>query len=239
VEFVHRFQEDADKEIAGFLASQFAYGRIDVMKRFLGELFERLGASPSRFVEGGDFGGLRGLYYRLHKDGEIIRLFEVLRRITGECGGIGGMLGRFYDGDVRAMLWAARAHLLEGREGLTFFFPMPSPTNPAKRWNLYLRWMVRSDEIDTGIWNFIKPADLTVPLDTHIAKIGGCLNWTRRRNPCWAMAREITEALRRYSPDDPLKYDFFLCHAVGISAGCTGERSERCEGRCSVYEMGC
>jgi uncharacterized protein (TIGR02757 family) len=208
------------------------------MKRFLGELFERLGNSPRQFVESGDYRKLKGLYYRLHKDGEIIGLFEVLRRITGEFGGIGAMLGNYYEDDVRAMLWAVRAHLFQGRDDLSFFFPLPSRTNPAKRWSLYLRWMVRHDEIDAGIWGFIKPGDLTVPLDTHIAKIGGCLRWTKRRNPSWVMAREITEALRFFSPDDPLKYDFFLCHAVGIAAGCTGERSSRCAGRCLVYEMG-
>jgi uncharacterized protein (TIGR02757 family) len=208
------------------------------MKRFLRELFRRLGESPCRFVEAGDFGELEGLYYRLHKDGEIIGLFEVLRRIVKEFGGIGAMLEGFYGGDVRAMLWAVRAHLFQNRDDLTFFFPKPSRTNPLKRWSLYLRWMVRRDEIDAGIWGFIKPADLTVPLDTHIAKIGGCLGWTKRKNHSWMMAREITEALRRFSPADPLKYDLFLCHAVGIGAGCTGERSSRCEGRCAVYGLG-
>jgi uncharacterized protein (TIGR02757 family) len=237
VEFLQRYRDPKDMEIAGFLASQFAYGRIDIFKRFLGELFDSMGESPGRFVEAGDFSRLRGLYYRFHKDGEIIDLFGVLRRVAQEYGGIGEMMRRFYRGDVREAIWSIRDHVMsaDGKK-LLFFFPKRLKANPLKRWNLYLRWMVREDEIDVGLWDFIDRADLTIPLDTHIFKIGRCQGWTDQRSPSWKAAREITEALKEHCPEDPLKYDLFLCHHVGIDAGCSGRRTPACEQKCLLVK---
>ena len=104
-----------------------------------------------------------------------------------------------------------------------------------KRWNLLLRWMVRKDEIDVGLWDFIMPENLVVPLDTHIFKIGRCLDWTEKRTPTWRAALDITENLKKYDPLDPLKYDFFLCHRVGIGAGCTGTRTAACRNTCPLF----
>lgn len=192
---------------------------------------------PFRFVEKGDFTGLKGYYYRFQKDNDIIRLFESLRKIYGDFGGIGAMLRTYYKGDIREALWKVRDHLFKGGNDLIFFFPKPSSVNPLKRWNLYLRWMVRKDVIDRGLWDFIDRKDLMVPLDTHVFKIGKCLGWTKRASQSYRAALDITEALRKFAPDDPLKYDFFLCHKVGIGAGCTGKRTPQCRKACPVYEI--
>ncbi len=233
VEFIRQYSDPQDTELAGFLASQFAYGKIEVFKKFLRELFSRMGESPHRFVVTGDFSLLHGLYYRFHKDKEIIDLFAVLKRIADEYGSLGEMMRRSYHGDVRETLWSMRERLIPGKgEDLLFFLPKRLKANPLKRWNLYLRWMVRKDEVDVGLWDFISKADLTIPLDTHIFKIGRCQGWTDQRSPSWKAAREITEALKRYCPEDPLKYDLFLCHHVGIEAECRGKRTTECEQKC-------
>jgi len=232
VEFFHRYAAPADKEISGFLASQFAYGRIDVMKRFLRSLFEKMDPSPAEFVRKGDPDRLDGLYYRFQKSGEIKHLFAVLRKILAEHGSIGGFLKKDYKGDIRETLWGMREHLGIKGNDLIFFFPKRLPANPLKRWNLYLRWMVRKDQIDQGLWDFIDKKDLVVPLDTHLFKIGRCLGWTKRKSPSWNAAVDITKALKEFSPDDPLKYDLFLCHKVGIEAGCGGARTNDCAGKC-------
>lgn len=96
---------------------------------------------------------------------------------------------------------------------------LPSPTNggPCKRLNMYLRWMVRQDDgIDFGLWDRISPSILIIPLDTHIIRICKNLNMTTKKSPTWIMAEEITENFRVLSPEDPLKYDFALCH-LGVS----------------------
>ena len=237
MEFIHRYKDKDSVEIAGFLASQFAYGKIQVFKRFLEVLFSLMGKSPRRFIEKGDFRRAKGLYYRFQKDTDIIRLLGSLQKIYADFGGIGEMFRTYYSGDTCDVLWKLRQHLFRNDDGLTFFFPKPSMTNPLKRWNLYLRWMVRKDEIDVGIWDFIDRSDLVIPLDTHIFKIGRCLGWTKRNTQSYSTALNITDALKKFSPEDPLKYDFFLCHTIGIGAGCTGKKGARCKKVCSLYEV--
>lgn len=223
-------------EIAGFLASQFAYGNIKAMEMFLGRLFGTLGPRPAEFIKGGDLNILRPLYYRFQKGDEIVGLLSVLRRVQKEFGGLGDLFRSCFRGDSREALWTMRALLFEDRDDLIFFFPRPSEANPLKRWNLFLRWMVRKDDIDAGIWDFIHPRDLVVPLDTHLFKIGRCMGWTARRSATWKAALEITGALKEYCPHDPLKYDFFLCHRVGVEGGCRGTRTRECEGKCVLLE---
>ena len=232
MEFVHRYRDDRDREIAGFLASQFAYGRIDIFKKFLEDMFSRMEEGPYHFTVNGDFALLRGLYYRFQKEEDIILLFTMLRKALNDFGSIGSMVKHFYRNDVREALWRVRTHLLGDSDALTFFFPKPLRSNPMKRWNLYLRWMVRKDRVDVGLWDFIDRKDLVIPLDTHLFKIGRCLGWTACNAPSYRAAQEITEALKKYSPEDPLKYDLFLCHVVGIGAGCMGKRMPECENKC-------
>jgi uncharacterized protein (TIGR02757 family) len=192
---------------------------------------------PRRFVEKGDFRHLKGLYYRFQRDSDIILLFESLRKIYEDFGSMGAMLMTYYQGDIRMALWKARRHIFHNSDALTFFFPKPSPANPLKRWNLYLRWMVREDTIDRGLWKFIDKGDLIIPLDTHLFKIGRCLGWTKRNSQSYDAALEITDALKKLSPDDPLKYDLFLCHRIGIGAGCTGKKTSQCEKVCLLHEI--
>lgn len=237
VSFVHRFTSDADREIAGFVAAQFAYGKIGLFMGFLERLFGLMGDSPARFVERGEWEGLKGLYYRFHKAHDLAMLFETLRRILGEHGTFGAMFRSLYTGNTQETIWRIREKYLAETDKLQFFFPRPGSGGAQKRWNMYLRWMVRKDATDLGIWDFVDPADLTMPLDTHIYKIGKCLGWITVNTPSFRAARQVTEVLKKYSPSDPLKYDFFLCHGVGISAGCTGKRTEKCKEMCAVYEL--
>jgi uncharacterized protein (TIGR02757 family) len=236
--FVHRYESIQDREVAGFLASQFAYGNIKAMRVFLEVLFRAMKGGPALFVRQGDFSTLGGLYYRFQKGEDIIALFTALRCMADDFGGLGETMRRFYDGDIRESLWQIRDYLFGSSDELAFFFPKRLPASPLKRWNLFLRWMVRSDEIDLGIWDFIDPSRLVVPLDTHIFKIGICQGWTSKKSPSWKTAQEITEALKRFSPQDPLKYDFLLCHCVGIGSGCTGQRTDACVRRCPLLQFG-
>jgi uncharacterized protein (TIGR02757 family) len=190
------------------------------------------GNSPSQFIMKGDFSSFHGLYYRFQKSEDIVYLFMILKRILERFGSIGAMLRNFYTGDTRSMVWLVRDEFIGADERLTFFFPKPSSSNPMKRWNLYLRWMVRKDEIDVGLWDFIPKDRLIMPLDTHIFKIGKCFGWTKQKSPSWRAACEITDALRAFSPNDPLKYDFFLCQGVGINGKCTGVRTSDCIEKC-------
>src|SRR6202008_4175696 len=91
------------------------------------------------------------------------------------------------------------------RPGVCYFFPKPSAGSACKRLNLFLRWMVRRDAIDLGVWHRVSPARLVVPLDTHVIRVGRCLKLTKRISPGWKMAADITRALRAYDPQDPIR----------------------------------
>ena len=96
--------------------------------------------------------------------------------------------------------------------GIKFMFPDPLKGSACKRINLFLRWMVRKDELDFGIWEEIHTSQLIIPVDTHVAKICKKLKLTRCKNVSWKMAEEITEKLKKFDPVDPVKYDFAICH---------------------------
>ena len=117
--------------------------------------------------------------------------------------------------DLRAAYGAASA----SRGGVRYFFPRPSAGSACKRLNLFLRWMVRRDAVDLGVWTSVSPAKLIVPLDTHVIRLGRCLRLTRYTSPGWRMAPEITASLRAIDPDDPVRFDFSLCH-VGMMNAC-------------------
>ncbi|MRR38115.1 DUF2400 family protein, partial [bacterium] len=88
--------------------------------------------------------------------------------------------------------------------------PDPGRKSACKRLHLYLRWMVRSDEIDPGVWTGISPDSLVVPLDTHMFRISGALGLTSRSQADEKAAREITAGFRKICPGDPVRYDFSL-----------------------------
>ena len=111
------------------------------------------------------------------------------------------------------------------RPGVCFFFPRPSAGSACKRLNLFLRWMVRHDALDLGVWSRVSPAKLIVPLDTHVIHVGRCLQLTRYTSPGWKMAHDITASLRRLDPADPVKYDFALCH-LGMMNACGFSRPQ-------------
>jgi uncharacterized protein (TIGR02757 family) len=239
ISFVHKYEKPRDIEIAGFLAAQFAYGKIDLIQKFLARLFAAMGSSPADYIARSDFAAIDHIYYRLHKGPDIACLLRVLHDIADRYGGVGEMLKSHFQGDIREALWSVREELFgeDGKDDLLFFFPKRSSTSALKRWNMYLRWMVRSDDIDFGIWDFIPKSDLIIPLDTHIFKIGRCQGWTAQKTQNWKAAREITGVLKRFSPDDPLKYDFVLCHSIGISGRCSGAKNPSCIERCMLYEV--
>lgn len=111
-----------------------------------------------------------------------------------------------------------------------FLFPDPSRGSACKRHNLFLRWMVRGgDGVDLGLWSAPTPAELIVPLDTHLLRFGRMLGLTARRTADWRTAEEITAAFRAVAPDDPVRFDFALTR-LGILKECTARGPRQCAG---------
>jgi uncharacterized protein (TIGR02757 family) len=173
------------------------------------------------------------LVHRWTRGDDLVALIWVLRLMVERHGSIQGAFVNdddAGDADVGPAIerFSARALAVDlepaygrlpRRPGVAYFFPRPSTGSACKRLNLFLRWVVRDDAIDLGLWDRVPPARLVVPLDTHIIRVGQALGLTRYRSPGWKMAADITASLRRFDPDDPVRYDFALCH-VGMRYGC-------------------
>lgn len=120
---------------------------------------------------------------------------------------------------------AAEADRAKPRPGVAYFFSRPSSGGACKRLNLFLRWMVRHDRVDLGVWSKVRPAQLIVPLDTHVIRVGQCLQLTVLKSPGWRMAADITASLRELDPVDPIRFDFSLCHLGMMNACGFGSKS--------------
>jgi uncharacterized protein (TIGR02757 family) len=256
VSFCHRYQAPEDREIAGLIASSFAYGNVKIILKNLAAAFGKMGPSPRRFVE--EFEPERGLAlfagfkHRFNDARDLCALLLAARTMIDEADTIGEFFLGCHDtkaSDITPSLIDFSAAVLAmdysavfgGREipadsYFPFFFPSPASGSACKRLCMYLRWMVRpADGIDLGLWRGISPGQLVIPVDAHIQRISRYLGLTRRKQADWRMAREITAALRELDPADPVKYDFALCH-LGISEGCDGRDRVRCAA-CPIAEL--
>jgi len=177
---------------------------------------------------------------------DVVALVWLLRQMLEEAGTLEAFFARGFApdaADVGPALedFSRRARALDvrrvygrmrSRAGVWYFFPRPSTGSACKRLNLYLRWMVRCDAIDLGVWRFVPASALVVPLDTHVIRVGRCLGLTRYRSPGWRMAADITASLRRLNPADPVRYDFSLCR-LGMKQHC-GFDSPRGDAGCPL-----
>ena len=162
------------------------------------------------------FAGFRHRFARGH---ELARLLLGLKRLIERHGSLGACFAshlKAADETVAPALGPFVREFRAAADGLeSHLLPDPSRGSACKRLNLFLRWMVRRDEIDPGGWDGVSPARLIVPLDVHMHRICGSLGLTKRAAADLRAALEITAAFRAFDPDDPVRYDFAISH-LGI-----------------------
>ena len=237
VHLVRPFADPADREVAGFCAAALAFGRVASVIQSIEGLFRILGPRPAAFVRRFDPSGpapeLRRMVHRWTRGEDLAALLWLLRQMLEAAGSIEGFFAEGLgagDEDVGPALdsFSTRALRLDirraygrlpKRPGVCYFFPRPSGGSACKRLNLFLRWMVRRDAIDPGVWRSVPASKLVVPLDTHVIRLGRCLRLTTYTSPGWRMAADITASLRRLDPHDPVRFDFSLCH-LGMRNAC-------------------
>lgn len=239
VSLVRRYGGPRDVEVAGWIASAFAYGRVDIILANVSRLLAFLGPSPAERLAARAPGASELSFFRHRFQGpeEAAALLSLIGGVLREEGSVANFFATRYRGedDVGAMLDRVSKDLLSRVSSpsvaMRFLFPSPRDGSACKRWNLYLRWMVRRDGIDFGIWNAIPCRALIVPTDTHLHRISRRLGLTRRKTANWNTAVEITRRLARLDPEDPVKFDFALCR-LGILEICrTKPRLSECH-RC-------
>jgi uncharacterized protein (TIGR02757 family) len=244
VHIVRRFRLREDREVVGFCAAALAFGRVASVLQSIEALLKVMGDAPAAFVRAfepeRDAPALRPLVHRWIRGVDLAALIIILQRMLCESGSIESFFLAGDDPetpDVRPALDAFSRRALETdlrpaygrlpkRPGVCYFFPKPSAGSACKRLNLFLRWMVRKDAIDLGVWTRVSASRLVVPLDTHVIRVGRCLRLTRYVSPGWKMAAEITASLRALDPADPVRYDFSLCH-IGMMNACGYGRTQR------------
>jgi len=236
IQVVRRYERLDDREVVAFVAAGLAFGRVASVVQSIESVCRVMGPTPGAFVRSfdprRDGAPLRAIVHRWTRGPDFIALLWILRSLIEEHGSLERSFASGVDPEARDVgpalerfSAAARAVDLRpayGRRprapGVYYFFSRPSTGSACKRLNLFLRWMVRRDAVDPGGWSEVPARQLVVPLDTHTIRVGRCLRLTRRRTPGWKMAVDITQALRAIDPEDPVRYDFALCHLSMMGA---------------------
>lgn len=215
-----------------------------------------MGQNPAEFVR--NFDGKNhwvGFYHRFHHEDHVVVLIGLLQQAVAEYGSLGELFRQNAGktpgacANMEAVLggaadWFRSRAILQVRaqgradleRGMKFFFNTPEDGSACKRMAMFLRWMVRRDSIDLGLWSWMSPADLVIPADTHVARIAYYLRLrggTEAQAANWKMAREITEGLKRINPADPVAYDFALAR-LGILDICKRKYTQSICERCPV-----
>lgn len=247
VEYVRRYSDPLDVELVALIASSVAFGNVKALRAKLGDALERIGPSPARAAD--DAIGLakrmRGWKHRVWIADDLVRMIVGARRVQRERGSLGDVfaeelsqhtfqeaLARFVDAIREGYLSRVR------RQSARHLLPDPRAASSCKRLLLFLRWMVRGPNgADLGLWrDRVDASKLLMPVDVHIHKLARNLGLTDRNAATWKTAEEITASLRRFDPNDPVRFDFALCH-MGMAQKCPSRRDvARCEG-CGVQSV--
>jgi uncharacterized protein (TIGR02757 family) len=253
VQIVRRYPRVDDREVVAFIAGALAFGRVGSVMASVQAICDVLGAHPAeatrRFDPPRDGRDLRGLVHRWTRGDDFVALLWVLRQLIETHGSleraftagldpaapdVGDAIERFSAAARAVDLRPAYGRTVPANPGVCYFFARPSTGSACKRINLFLRWMSRRDGVDPGGWSLVPRRQLVVPLDTHTIRVGRCLRLTRRASPGWKMAAEITAALRVLDPDDPVRYDFALCHLSMM--GACGWHTPRGHAQCPLRD---
>jgi len=226
---VRRFKDKGSRECTGLLAASLAYGRVEIIVRNINSIIDgAMGGDPVNFITNTSYRdkskSLAKFKHRFNDGQDIAALLESIKIITKEHGSIEKCFCdcmKRGDNQLKSALTSFTDILkssvrkyVDCRASFEYLIPSPGKGSACKRMVLYLRWMVREDDgIDLGVWKTVPTSCLLIPVDTHVAKIARGYGFTKRNSADWKMAEEITSVLRRYDPDDPVRYDFALCHA--------------------------
>jgi uncharacterized protein (TIGR02757 family) len=243
LQFVYRYTNRGDMEVAGFLAASLAYGRVEQIEKSLDELLGFLGESPFEFVKNFDEQKkqrLDGFKHRFTTGRDISDLLSLLKDVLAKYASIEKFFVQGYSkGDKNIIgalskfcqsllgMYSEKYGASAGR-GLRYLLVTPARGSACKRLNLFLRWMIRDDDVDAGLWKSIEPSALVVPVDVHMARLCRVLGFYQQKTVSLSAALKITESFAEIEPSEPVKYDFALSR-IGILDNCTGRHRSGCE----------
>lgn len=213
----HLFQEKKDIEIAGFLSAVIAWGQRRSILNSAQKLMEMMGNQPTDFIlnhSEQEREQLPRFVHRTFQQIDLVYFFKALQQIYRTHEDLESfflssketeMAKRIHDFKQNFFAFSPEARSLK-------HLPDPLKKSSAKRFNMFLRWMVRSNQrgVDFGIWKMVQPSELLLPLDVHTGNIARQLGLLKRKQNDWQAVEEISSILHSFDPTDPIKYDFAL-----------------------------
>lgn len=237
IRFPHRYTDPKDQEIMGFVAAMMAQGRRTKIVENLEKIETLMDKKPYEYIvnfeyekELEKFKDFSHFAYRNILGEEIICIFHLIKQVLQKYGSLKALFLEGLDPKNQKNVKEALIHftdvifsqtpppnMLEGISGkIKALLPSPARGSACKRLNMMLRWFVRKDDVDLGIWTEVPASMVLIPLDFHVSKLSRELGLTSRKQDDWKTAEEITERLKEFDPKDPSKYDFAI-FGMGIS----------------------
>ena len=216
LQFVRDFKGKADQEIIGVIAALLAYGRVSQINKSVDTVVGIMSQRPYDYILttrdqqiARDFSSFS---YRFTKPEHMLELIRGIRRVVRTFGSLEQCFLKGYhpgdDSTIPGLIYLMDHITRDCSYG--HLCADPSKKSACKRHHLFLRWMIRKDEVDPGPWQGIDRSKLLIPLDTHMFAIGTLLGFTRRKSADITTALEITRGFRAINAEDPVKYDFSL-----------------------------
>lgn len=230
-EYIHsdpiRFPHELEGcvEFIAFTASAFAYGNMKAIQGFLRKYFNYAGTVPSELNCNID----SGIYYRFQKSSDMAAYSFLMKEVYSEYGSLGNLFHKAGADSIDTVdkgIILLRSHIRDMTGGLNFLIPVPGKS-ASKRLYMFLRWMVRKDEVDFGLWEHFDKTGLYMPSDTHILRMAHNLGIIDKNENNKKAVLKVTDFFKNLNPQDPAKYDFALTR-LGIISGCRYSESDIC-----------
>jgi uncharacterized protein (TIGR02757 family) len=224
LEFLYSYEDIRDREIVGLIASSLAYGRVTQILKSVDSILSLMGPSPYDYIMNTDIMRLKErlsfFKHRFTPGVELACLLSSAREMIASRGSLNAAFLEGYDDDHPSVLYAMLAFSEKinrlASNSCCSLMPSHEGKSAFKRLNLYLRWMVRSDDVDPGGWEGIPASRLLVPLDIHMSRMSAMLGLTSRKQSDIKTVLEVTEHLKKIDKNDPIRYDFALTR-IGIN----------------------
>ncbi len=218
LQFLYDYNTLADREIVAIIAASLAYGRVTQILKSVAKILKPMGRSPAMFLCETRRCEFRKIFadfkHRFTTGEDVVNLFEGINEALREYGSLQNCFTAGYSENDKNVLPALEAFTQKlcrfFPKKSSYLLPAPSKKSACKRQMLFLRWMIRHDNVDPGGWNNISPSKLLIPLDTHMQQIARKFNLTKRKNADLKSTIEITNSFALINPQDPVKYDFTL-----------------------------
>lgn len=219
LEFVWRYKSAADREIVGLIAACLAYGNVNQILKSVEKVLTPMGKSPAAWIKNTPPAeikkNLARFKHRFTTGAEMAVFLLNIKRALGEYGSLERLFLAGYRADEPTVEEALYRFIdaFNTQACAPTLTPCTALKSSFKRVNLFLRWMVREDAVDPGVWAGVSPSKLLIPLDTHMRQVSMNMGITKRKDTSMKTAVEITAFFSRIEPSDPVKYDFALTRA--------------------------